>query len=67
MAAPNPFFLWLLYKLYCKRFYKKPENEGKKPKGCLSWFLSLYLKILLVAVLLIAILFLIELIAAAFA
>ena len=67
MAAPNPLLLWWLYKLYCKRFYRKPENEGKKPKGCLSWFLSLYLKILLVAVLLIAILFLIELIAAAFA
>ena len=62
MAAPNPFFLWLLYKLYCKRFYKKPENEGKKPKGCLSWLLSLYLNILAVALLLTAIAFLIHLI-----
>ena len=49
MARPNPLVFFIFYRIYHKRFYKKPENVGKKPMGCLSWFFVFYIKIFLIA------------------
>lgn len=49
MAGPNPLVLFVFYRIYRKRFYKKPKNAGKKPMGCLCWFFVFLLKIFLIA------------------
>ena len=48
MAGPNPFLLFIFYRIYRKNFYKKPENASKKPMGCLCWFFAFSIKICLI-------------------
>ena len=60
MAGPNPLVFFIFYRIYRKRFYKKPENAGKKPMGCLCWFFVFCFKILLIAIIFISIFSLVE-------
>ena len=50
MAGPNPFIFFIFYQIYLKRFYKNPQNTGKEPKGCFSWCIAFYFKLLLFSV-----------------
>ena len=65
MANPNPLLLlllWLLYSNYRKKFLKKPENFGKKPKGCLAWYFGFILKMFVLFLIISVIAFIISLI-----